>query len=162
MAANRASDRDGYWPILSPCWMRYLMRGETRRLPRSRWPLLDSGIAAADFAREVSGSAKSLKSDGSYRKSLASRTVTSWAWSVLRFRVPGMRRTRARSAVLSTCQRWSRPTCWNICCQPRHRSPEFLSVVLGVKPGQLLEEPIYLEAVAGVDDERWLVGNCVK
>ena len=62
MTANRASDREGYWPMLSPCWMSYLMRGETRRLRRSRWPLVGRGSANADFGGGVSGSAKSLKS----------------------------------------------------------------------------------------------------
>ena len=27
--ANNAPKRDGYCAVLSPCWMRYLMRGET-------------------------------------------------------------------------------------------------------------------------------------
>ena len=39
------------------------------------------------------------------------------------------------------------------------KTPECLSVVLGVKPGEFLEQPVDLESMAGVDDERRLEGR---
>ena len=42
------------------------------------------------------------------------------------------------------------------------KPPECLSVVSGVKPGELLEQPVDLESMSGVHDERRLVRRCVE